>query len=202
MGAAQAQQKFTSDQCLKSVFKTEVTHSGKFFGLIENNLKIEKDNCQILLSFKNILTTQWNIDICREPIHMKVTSKGSQNVYKRRGDCSGRSSDYCSYWQDLDETIQDYGLIFAEGARENLDSDHGKVYCAYLLVNKYLKTGHLFSKFEKSVGLFPEVHSLSKESMGSTPAKQPELEVKANSVQTTDAPTSAEDKNEEEELRF
>lgn len=146
-------QKFSSQECLSSNFKTEINHEGKFFGLIKNKLEIKKNHCLINIKFKNILETQWDIDICREPIHMKLTSRGSQNVYKRKGACQGESTDYCTYWRELENTIQDYGLIFAKGERENLGEDHGRTYCTFLLVRKYLKEGYLFSKYDESIDI-------------------------------------------------
>jgi hypothetical protein len=107
------------------------------------------------IKFKNILETKWLIDICREPIHIKVHSKGSQSVYKRKSECSKKDpSDFCVYWGDLNETLQDYGLIFADGERESLATDHGRTYCTYILLKKYLNDGHLFSKYDTSVDLF------------------------------------------------
>ena len=44
--------------------------------------------------------------------------------------------------------LQDEGLIFAKGSRENLESDHGKVYCAFLLLKKYFKSNEAFNRKE------------------------------------------------------
>lgn len=148
-------QRFSSDECLRGEFEASIKHDGKFFGLLKNELTIKKNHCVIDIKFKNILETKWLIDICREPIHIKVHSKGSQSVYKRKSICEEKdTSDFCVYWGDLNETLQDYGLIFAEGERESLVTDHGRTYCTYILLKKYLNEGHLFSKYDDSVDLF------------------------------------------------
>lgn len=149
--------KFTAEECLHANFRTEINHDGKYFGLIKNKLIIEKKQCLFEISFKNILETIWKIDICRDPIHMKVKARGGESVYKRKGRCSSKkSSDYCAYWDELNETVQDYGLIFAQGAREELNSSHGQTYCSYLLLTKYLYEGQLFSKYDATPKLFEE----------------------------------------------
>ena len=162
--------KFTAQQCLDSNFDATIIHEGALFGLIKKNLSIKKNKCQLEITYKNILPTIWKIDICREPIHMKVTSKGSQEVYKRSSGCSSvvkmsaknekglnhLNSEYCEMWGELKEKIQDYGLIYADGEREFLSHAHGQTYCTYLLLRKYLEQGILFSSYEKS----PEIYKI------------------------------------------
>lgn len=149
--------RFTSDECLKSSFDATVEHEGKFFGLIKNKLDIKKNECLIEVQFKNILETKWVVDLCREPIHMKVHSKGSESVFKRSKKCVvGDQSDFCVYRNELGENLQDYGLIFAKGERESLSTDHGKTYCTYLLLKQHLDEGVLFSKYRTSINLFSD----------------------------------------------
>lgn len=155
--------RFTSDECLKASFNATVEHSGTFFGLIKNKLSIDKKECLIKVSFENILETTWVVDLCREPIHMKILSKGSESVYKRDEECSsGDKSDFCVYRNELAENLQDYGLIFAKGERESLTTDHGKTYCTYLLIEQHLDDGILFSKYRPSVDLFSETAKKTK----------------------------------------
>ena len=52
--------------------------------------------------------------------------------------------------------IQDEGLIFADGARENLDADHGKVYCTFLLLSHYLNRGKSFRRDQSLKGILIE----------------------------------------------
>lgn len=152
-----AQKKFTSVQCLNSDFETKVKNEGKFFGLIKNDLLIKKNKCLIEVTFKGILETVWKVDICREPIHMKVKSKGNQSVYKRVKKCdSDNKTDYCYFRDELILNLQDQGLIFAKGLKEQLSDAHGQVYCSYLLLKKYLDEGHLFSQFDKEINLYKE----------------------------------------------
>ncbi len=147
--------KFSSSECLNSRFTSNIKHDGKFFGLLKNNLTINKDKCKIDVVFKGILETVWKVDICREPIHMKVTSKGSQNVYKRTKACSDDiKTDFCYFRNELMENIQDHGLIFAEGERELLKSSHGQTYCTFLLLQRYLDDGYVFSAYENPKNIY------------------------------------------------
>lgn len=149
--------KFTSEQCVQAKFKTQIGHDGKFFGLIKNELKLQKEECIIHISFKNVLETKWKIDICREPIHIKVTAKGTQSVYKRNKKCDKKDqTEYCSFYNELDEILQDHGLIFADGEREDLNTSHGQAHCTYLLVKRYLKDGILFSKYDNPINIFSD----------------------------------------------
>jgi hypothetical protein len=43
----------------------------------------------------------------------------------------------------LDQLIQDDGLIFASGKRDNLTDDHGKIYCVHQLLLSYLRKGQI-----------------------------------------------------------
>jgi hypothetical protein len=186
-------QKFSSKECLVSSFETEIKNDGKFFGLIKNNLLITKTNCEITVKYKNILETSWKVDICREPIHIKLNSKGTQTVHKRVKKCDGHSeSDYCQYWSELRDTLQDYGLIYAEGEREKLTTSHGQVYCSFLLLNEYLDEGVLFSKYDEPKNLFSMT---TKESCGLKSDSKTERESTAKHITiapniTTPAPAS------------
>lgn len=148
---------FSSRLCLMSKFDTEIEHEGKFFGLVKNKLSIKKDNCLIEVNYKNILDTKWIVDICREPIHVKVQSRGSMEFFKRKNGCESKSDKFCSSWRELKQILQDHGLIFAKGERESLESAHGKTYCSYLLMNKYLGEGVLFSKYKNTPDIFTKV---------------------------------------------
>ncbi len=150
-------EKFTSEQCLKAQLETNIIHSGKLFGLIKSDLKISKGECIIKVTYKNILETKWIVDVCREPIHVKVTSKGSQDVYKRVKECdAGNPTDFCTHWNELSNVLQDHGLIFASGERENITTSHGKTYCTYLLLKKHLGKGILFSKYDVPGSIFED----------------------------------------------
>lgn len=166
--------RFSSVECLNSSYKTEIKNEGKFFGLLKNQLNINKDKCQIEIKFKGILETIWNIDICREPIHMKVTSKGSQNVYKREKECTENDkSDYCYFRNELMENIQDQGLIFAQGQKEVLNDSHGQTYCSYLLIQRYVDDGYVFSSFDNPKNIY------EKQEACELPKKEEKKEVEA-----------------------
>lgn len=152
-----ALEKFSSRQCLDANFETDVKQGKKFFGLLKSNLEIKKDKCIIKIKYKNITEKEWLVDICRQPIHMKITSSVSQDVYKRDKGCEVNSkSEFCENWNELSDVIQDYGLIYAKGLREELSSSHGMTFCTFLLLKKHLEQGVLFSAFEETPDIFIE----------------------------------------------
>jgi len=181
--------KFSSQQCLESKFSTEINNEGRFFGLLKNKLTISKDFCLIEVTFKEVLETKWKIDICRQPIHMKITENGSQEVFKRLKECTNDwSSDFCVKWKELSEKMQDYGLIFAKGERENIETSHGQVYCSFLLLKNYLDAGKLFSKFDSSVEIFDHLKS------------DKNCELKPNKIKAEDKPIPAQTDTQEIEI--
>lgn len=148
-------QRYTTKQCLDAHFDTYIKHEGNFFGLITNELWVKKSQCIIEVTYKNLLKTKWLIDICREPVHIKLTAKGSQNVHKRSHHCSDSDqNNFCTYRNDLVNILQDYGLIYAQGEREVLSTSHGQTYCAFILAKKYLDDAYIFSKYEAPIYLF------------------------------------------------
>lgn len=157
-GSLWAREKFTSQECLEAKYKTTVVHRGKYFGLLESKLNIDKSECIIEIKHKSILEDTWLIDICREPIHLKVTSKGSQEVYKRLAKCERSDQlEFCQSARELLGILQDHGLIFAKGERESLGTAHGQVHCVVLLLKKYLNEGILFSKYSHTaIDLFSD----------------------------------------------
>ena len=190
-----AVEKFTSQQCLDAKFEAQIEHQGSFFGLLKKKLAIKKDRCILEITYKNLLPTAWVIDICREPIHMKVTLRGTQDVYKRGTGCTtGIKSEYCGIWNELKETMQDYGLIYAEGEREFLNQAHGQVYCSYLLLKKYLEQGVLFSSYDKAPDIYEnqtsnDLSEKNKSSWSALPMNNP--------VQKDIAPTDTSEKSKD-----
>lgn len=149
-------QSFSAQECLVAQYDLAIRNPGQLFGLIKNDLFITKDGCVVTVKYHKLMTTDWKIDLCREPVHMKITSKGSQGVHKRTGDCVGKDGEqeYCTWKNELLTVIQDNGLIYAEGERDVLTTAHGQTYCAFLLLQKYLNQGVVFSKHRATDDIF------------------------------------------------
>ncbi len=147
---------FTSQDCLRSNYQTEIIHKGELFGLLKHEFRINKERCLIKVEKKRVLGKSWVIDVCREPIHIKVEDKGSLTVHKRNGACSVQEApdSYCEELAEILEGMQDDGLIFAKGERDNLSSSHGQVYCSYLLAKNYLQSGLVFSPNKADINIF------------------------------------------------
>ncbi len=142
---------FLDESCLGGNFSAKVSHKVGIFSLLQNGLMIAKENCTINLTFKkwSIFEKKWSIDYCRMPVHIKY-GNGSFDVYKRTDACVGGKnakdkSDFCKKSEELENIISDEGLIFANGLKEDISSDHGKVYCTFLILRSYLKDGIVYA---------------------------------------------------------
>ena len=132
-------------ECINSIFETKISHGGWPWGLIKKHLTISKDKCLIVIGHEKFkfIKKRWAIDVCREPVHIKYGIH-SIEVFKRKFNCLNRKEEedeFCVKLNDLKRILQDDGLIFAKGEKEELTSDHGKVYCSYLLIQTYLQDG-------------------------------------------------------------
>ena len=140
---------FSGKDCLKSSFNIEVSHKGPPLGLFNNKLRIDKKDCVLIIEKEKFryLRSKWELDVCRFPIHIKEGA-GAINVHKKvRPSCDFSSENkdkFCNSLKDLKGVVQDYGLIFAKGEKENINSDHGKVYCSFLLINFYFDKDTIF----------------------------------------------------------
>ena len=75
---------------------------------------------------------KWEVDVCREPIHIKYGA-GTVDILKRKNRCPELGkTDFCESFVEMKEALLDDGLIFAKGEREDISSDHGRIYCSYL----------------------------------------------------------------------
>ena len=148
---------FSDNECLKSTFKTEISHRGFPLGLTQRILSIEKKDCQLEIRHQKwkFFKRHWTADVCREPVHLKETT-GSVEVIKKTASCTLEKSGqnpFCQNFGELKNMIQDDGLIFALGDKEELASEHGKVYCAYLLLLAYAERGIIFSRSKEYAGI-------------------------------------------------
>ena len=161
IGAASAQTRFSSKSCLDASYKMKMVQKGPLFGLLKQEFVIDKKNCIIHITHKKYLPKEWIIDVCREPVHIKVTSATGVDVAKKESECikkdnSRDTGNFCSQYFTMMDVIQDDGLIFAEGDRDNLNSAHGRTYCSYLLLKKYLNESVVFSRYTEAQDIFLE----------------------------------------------
>lgn len=140
---------FNATECFDSSYEVEVTHKSFPFGLLTKTLGISKKGCEVTLSHNQwkYLNRKWVVDICRDPIHIK-SADNSVEVFRKVGSCKTVKNPFCNQLTKLKKVIEDDGLIFAEGSKSELDSDHGKVYCSYILMQEYLSKSVVFNKGE------------------------------------------------------
>lgn len=138
---------FTGTECFQSSFDVSVSHKSSPFGLLNKTLTISKKECEIEVSHNEYKyhNRSWIVDICRDPVHIKSTTT-SIDVYRKDGECHKTSNDFCDEYKTIRKIIEDDGLIFAEGAKNNLNDPHGRVFCASLLLNSYMKENGIFNR--------------------------------------------------------
>jgi hypothetical protein len=176
IGVAQAQVRFSPKSCLDAEYKMTMVQKGPLFGLLKHEFIINKKNCIVHVTHNKYIPKEWIIDVCREPVHIKVITATGVDVAKKTSECgqqdsSKDTSDFCSQYQDLMDVIQDDGLIFAEGDRDNLDSNHGKTFCSYLLAKRYLNDSMVLSRYSEVPDIF-----LEKPKTPALPANRPPSE--------------------------
>lgn len=145
---------FSDSDCLKSSFETTITHKGAPFGLTENRLLLNKKMCVLSITHEKykFLKSKWVIDVCRQPIHIKKGTS-SIEVVKKSTPCPDSKDEFCKEYKIISNILQDDGLIFAEGEKEIISSDHGRVYCSYLLLNAYLGRNYIFTRDREIDGI-------------------------------------------------
>lgn len=146
---------FEDQSCLGGVFNAKITHKVGLFSLLKNDLTISKEICSINILFKkwNLFEKKWLIDYCRIPIHIKY-GNGNYDVFKREKGCDPSEkemSDFCKNKEELTNIISNEGLIFADGLKESISTDHGKVYCVYLLLKSYLQNGVIYESGSQKI---------------------------------------------------
>jgi hypothetical protein len=143
--------------CLQSEFSATVSHKGFPFGMTQNILKLSKNNCELTLEHQKLkfMKNKWLIDVCRAPVHIKSGASGEIKVIKKKTNCGtdakAKNDEFCKTLTLMEQVIQDDGLIFAKGEKENISSEHGKIYCAYVLIRSYLRFDKVLSRTDKQL---------------------------------------------------
>ena len=152
--------------CLGHDFKLKVAHDVLPLGFLSKELSVVKKKCDIKIKSVSYIwiKKEWNVDVCRTPVHIKAGTY-SPEVLRKSGPCPNKTSGYCKAAYELIGLIEDDGLIFAKGEKEDPLSEHGQIYCAYALLNKYLKNGEILSRYENSGPYRPKVHPSSKSNL-------------------------------------
>lgn len=153
--------RFSPKSCLDAHYTMKMVQKGPLFGLLKQEFIIKKKDCILKVTHRKYMPKEWIIDVCREPVHIKVTSATGVDVAKKDEDCfrndkSKDNSDFCSQYYELTNVIQDDGLIFADGDRDDLNSNHGQTFCSYLLIKKYLNDSVIFSRYTEVPDIFLE----------------------------------------------
>ncbi len=138
---------FSGTDCFDSSFEVGVSHKSFPFGLLEKSLTVTKKGCELTFAHNQwkYLNKKWVVDICRDPIHIKA-AEGSVDVFRKIASCNTVKNSFCKQYTKLKRVIEDDGLIFASGVKSEIESDHGKVYCSYVLIEEYLKKSVVFNK--------------------------------------------------------
>jgi hypothetical protein len=194
---------FESKECIESKFKASIERKGELFGLLPYEFVISKSRCKIDLIHRTYWRKNFSIDICREPIHLKFEQFNSLNIYKKEGSCRDQSKPFCNKIEELKAIVQDDGLIFAEGERDQLSSEHGQVYCSFLLIKKYLDQSVILSMGKSGeYDLFSDrprariAKKIEVETIQEEETSMRESSVKKEDLNTTEASSDAPDSGE------
>lgn len=167
-----------NDECLKSSFEVKIEKKGALWGYFNHEINLKKDRCNLSLESKNLLEEKWNVDICREPLHLKVFQYFSEKVYFQESECMDDSVEtFCKKRYEILKLIEKEVLVNAEGERVNFSSEHGKAFCAYKLLESHLLNARIFSMNE-SIKVIKKVESITPLSIQKEVEQKPSVEVK------------------------
>lgn len=166
---------FKSSDCVVRSFQGSYMIKKGPFGILPSSMRITKNRCIIDIEKKMVSSNSWQIDLCREPVHIKQKTWTGDSFQIRKSYPCKENTLYCEQVDELINSIENDALIYALGERESLTTDHGKFFCAYLLLKNYLKEGKVFSlTVPTSVNIFEKT---SLESFGrEAPIVVPEVE--------------------------
>lgn len=136
---------FKTSDCVGQSFQGKFSIEKGPFGLLPLNMSVKKNRCIVDIVKKFVFESSWQIDLCREPVHIKRKSWSGDGFDLRKSYPCKEDKAYCQIVDELITSIENDALIYAQGERETLGSDHGKFYCTYLLLKSYLKDAKVFS---------------------------------------------------------
>ena len=142
--------------CLQADFTSTVSHKGFPFGLTKNTLTLTKNNCELIIEHQKLkfMKKKWLVDVCRAPVHIKSGASEIEVIKKKftcKTDAKSKNDDFCKTLVLMEQILQDDGLIFAKGEKENISSEHGKMYCTYVLLRSYLRFDKILSRTDSKL---------------------------------------------------
>ncbi len=140
-----SQAMFKSSDCVVQSFQGSFDIEKGPFGVMPLVMNLKKNRCIIEIERNLLFKASWQIDLCREPVHIKQKTWSGEGFQIRKAYPCKDDTVYCQQVDDLISSIENEALIYAKGERESLTTDHGKFFCAYLLLKNYLKEGKVFS---------------------------------------------------------
>jgi hypothetical protein len=169
-------------ECLNVSFRLGLSSDGSMLSMLERKLNIEKRKCVINIKYKKILESNFEVDVCRSPVHIKK-KESTVEVLKKDKVCdennkelslkerienyfNKNNSGFCDTYKEIKKIIQNDGLIFAKGEKENITSDHGKITCVYRILNGYLRGNRVYTRYsdfqESSIPLNDQIKNNKK----------------------------------------
>lgn len=136
---------FRPSDCVSASFQGAFSINKGPFGMIPLSMNLKKNRCNLEIEKDFVLKTTWHIDLCREPVHIKQKTWSGDGFQVRKNYPCKENGAYCQLVDELLNDLENDALIYAAGERESLDTDHGKFFCAYLLLKNYLIEGKVFS---------------------------------------------------------
>jgi len=136
---------FNVADCVLADFNSSVEITKLPFNLFKSSIMVSKSRCLLQVRKKSLFSYEWKIDLCREPVHIKYSGLSGDDFYLKEKESCPNESNYCANVAKVMDILEHESLIYAEGERETLLTDHGKFYCSFLLLKSYLNEGKVFS---------------------------------------------------------
>ena len=99
------------------------------------------------------------IDVCRRPVHLKEGYFFLSVLFDEESCSFNDKSSFCKEASRIFNILEQEAFIFANGDKENLEDDHGKIQCVYDILDKYLHSKKILSLYDASDEKSPKAES-------------------------------------------
>jgi hypothetical protein len=146
----------STKDCIFSSYKEIVFSRWGAFDWLSQRLSVDKNGCEIAVSFQRFTPQTFRYNVCKESIYLRVTSFTGEDIHYRKNDLcqTKKKSQFCTFKNDLLNNIKNYGIVFSIGSKFQLEHPHGKLNCLLKITKLYFDKGIVFDEYYSNF-LFP-----------------------------------------------
>lgn len=129
--------------CLNSEFDEKIESKFGLFNMFSQYVFIKKSSCEIKISFHRFSPSSYEINFCKNLIHIKRNGFLGEDIYYRKDiSCQLKPNrPFCQTIKSLFEQTEMIALTYAKGEKTDLSTAYSKVYCVNKILRYYLHKG-------------------------------------------------------------